>query len=268
MNSSLSCFLATILFFAPFVIPSKAAAQEFEEILISHRLATKHDDLEHVRSIIWKGTETFPQAGDKYEYELVQLHRQHWQTVQKGENHSYTETYYQGNTWTHIVQGEESLTQPMTFETISTLGRTARWASPILDAELCKYEIQYVGKTRQERQVLHEFKVYTSEGDGLMVYLDPETYLISMIRDQRVLKGILQGVEIRYSDYREAWGVPFAHTVTYYQQNQPIRVYEFSSITFNPELDEARWNEPASTPPPPVSPDVLMMQQQGKPSEK
>ena len=247
-------FVAVILF----ALASQAQTNAPDGLLDAHRAATKADGLEGVDMILWEGTLTMPASGDVMKAEWLQAEGNRWQTVYRSGDESYIETFLGEENWTLRSQGGSKSAGKLTFEQIAPLLRSSRWGSPLLEAERWNYEVAYQGNSRQGTQSVETFLLTDKAGGGFMVKLNPKTGLIESVQDERVIKGVCQPVEIRFSDYREIWGtvLPFQHT--YYQAGKPIMVFQFTNITFRPGIDPARWSLPVEAPVrDQISPDVL-----------
>ncbi len=227
------------------------------ELLNAHRAATKAEGLEGVDMVLWEGTLTMPASGDVMKAEWLQAEGNRWQAVYQRGEESFIETFLGDASWTLSSQGGSKSIGKLTFEQMPPLLRASRWGSPLLEAERWNYEIAYQGNTRQGTQSIESFLLTDKAGGGLVVKLNPKTNLIEAIQDERVIKGVCQPVEIRYSDYREIWGtvLPFQHA--YYQGGKPVMVFQFTNITFRPGIDPASWALPVEAPDPDqISPDL------------
>ena len=243
----ISLFASTALGLIFFATLSRAFAQlDAAELITAHLTACKAEGFDGVNSVIWTGTATMPKSGDALSYELFQVNGEKWQATYQNKTQYTRETFDGEAAWTVSGQGDVAQVSNITAESMAPMVHLARWGSPIADAERYQYQLEYLGKERQGTQFFEKIKVTTKSSGGFIVYLDSETHLISMIQDQRVIKGILQPVKIVYEDYREMWGTMIAHKVTYVIAGEPALVFTFSSITFNPEVEDGRWVRPQS----------------------
>lgn len=226
-----------------------AAQQDYTEVLEAHKTATREHLLENVGSIRWIGTEIRDDSVTVGTVSFVQSGENRWQLQRIQGQLTFTETFTGSSGWLVTESDNFQNVSDFIYERPVPFKRMAQWKSFLGNAEAYQYEIEYLGVKRIGPVNLMEFRMTGKQFDGFMLYLDPETTLLHHIRDQRIIQGKQQSVEVYFSDYREVEGamLPFRREIV--QRGETLTVYQFDRVELNPDLAPGIWQKPAGPAP-------------------
>lgn len=242
--SRLTISIVLSLLFAP-VLPL-SAQEDGTEIIQSHQQAVNPSALSNAQSLKWVGTETTGENQPGSPFELLQAPEGKWQTKRTISETSVTETFNGETGWVSSNGGGRESTSDFLFENPSTVARMSQWGSLLAKAEEYGYEAEYQGQKRDGASMVHEFKMTGKNYDGFMLYLDANTNMVTKIRDQKIIKGRQESVEILYGDYREVEGAMLPFRIETIRQGETISIVQFETVEINPDIDSATWTKQLS----------------------
>lgn len=221
------------------------AQQDYSEILQSHRNATKEYLLENTGMIRWTGSEIRNDTVVIGTVSFIQSGEERWQIRREQGQMTYIETFTGDSGWLISESDNFQNVQDFIWERPVPFSRMAKWKSYLANAEAYQYEPEYLGTKRVGPVNLMEFRITAKQFDGFMMYLDPETHFLHHIRDQRIIQGKQQSVEVHFSDYREVEGgamLPFRHEIV--QRGETLTVYQFDAVELSPDVSPSIWLKP------------------------
>lgn len=236
-------FVLSLLFvsFSPL-----SAQEDGSETIQSHQQAVNPSALSNAHSLKWIGTEANGASEVALPFELLQAPEGKWQTTRTVSNTTVTETFNGESGWISSNGGGRESTSDFQFENPSTIARMSQWGSLLAKAEQYGYEVEYQGLKRDGASMVHEFKMTGKNYDGFMLYLDANTNMVTKIRDQKIIKGRQESVEIHYGDYREVEGAMLPFRIETVQQGETISIVQFETMEINPEISADTWTKQLS----------------------
>lgn len=236
--------LLLLLLFVP-ILPL-SAQEDGTELIQVHKQAVNPDALANAHSLKWIGTEANGANQVAVAFELLQAPEGKWQTTRDVPNATVTETFNGESGWVSSNAGGRQSTSDFQFENSSTIARMSQWGSLLAKAEQYGYEPEYRGQQRDGASMVHEFIMTGKNYDGFMLYLDANTNMVTKIRDQKIIKGRQESVEILYSDYREIEGAMLPFRVETTRQGETISIVQYETLEVNPEIAPNTWTKQLS----------------------
>ena len=220
-----------------------SAQEDGAELIEAHKQAVNPDALSNAYSLKWIGTETTGtnQAGSAFE--LLQAPEGKWQTTRIISDVTVKETFNGERGWVSSNAGGRVSNSDFQFENPTTIARMSQWGSYLAKAEQYGYEVEYLGQIRDGASMVHEFRMTGKNYDGFMLYVDANTNMVTKIRDQKIIKGRQESVEIRFADYREYEGAMLPFRIETVKQGETISIIQFESLEVNPEISGDTWTK-------------------------
>lgn len=114
------------------------------------------------------------------------------------------------------------------------------------------YKVEYVGQEDLEGSPVHKIKITKKEGEVSHVYLDSETNLMVKQTGKTEMQGQQIESETLLSDYKEASGVLYPHSIQTKLQNMPMSMtMTFEKIEPNVDVPATRFEMPKKAEPEP-----------------
>ncbi len=223
-----------------------SAQQDATELIQSHQQAVNPDALSNAHSLKWVGTETINVNQPGSAFELLQAPEGKWKTTRTISEVTVTETFNGEQGWVSSSAGGRGSTNDFQFENPTTIARMSQWGSLLAKAEQYGYEPEYLGQLRDGGSMVHEFRMTGKNYDGFMLYLGANTNMVTKIRDQKIIKGRQESVEVHYGDYREVEGAMLPFRIETIRQGETISIVQFETVEINPEIAADTWTKQLS----------------------
>lgn len=239
--SRLPIFIVLSLLFAS-ILPL-SAQEDATELIQSHKEVVNPDALSNAYSLKWVGVETTGPNQSESTFELLQAPEGKWQTTRIISEVTVKETFSGESGWVSSNAGGRMSTIDFQFENPTTIARMSQWGSLLAKAEQYGYEPEYLGQQRDGGSMVHEFRMTGKNYDGFMLYLDANTNMVTKIRDQKIIKGRQESVEILYGDYREIEGAMLPFRIETIRRGESKSVVQFETVEVNPEIASDTWTK-------------------------
>jgi hypothetical protein len=137
-------------------------------------------------------------------------------------------------------------TEKLPGEAAKELADQADLDGPLVDYGTKGHRVELVGREELEGGEAYKLMV-TRKGGGVELYfLDAKSYLLVRVQAKRTLRGMEIEGESAVSDYREAGGFLWPHSIQNTAKGRPgTQTLRFDKIEVNPDLDDVRFRMPA-----------------------
>jgi len=131
-------------------------------------------------------------------------------------------------------------------EAAKELAAQADLDGPLVDYETKGHRVELLGKEKVEGSDAYKLKVTRKGGEVEYYFLDAGSYLPVRVEAKRTIRGIEIEGESTVSDYKEAGGFLWPHSIQNGAKGRPEKqTIKFEKIETNPTLDDARFRMPA-----------------------
>jgi hypothetical protein len=152
---------------------------------------------------------------------------------------------YDGRQAWGIPPGPGARPEPLPDEMAKDLVNQADIDGPLVDYKKKGHKVELVGRDMFGGTDAWKLLLRFKSGDVMQVFLDAKTHLEIGSEARRVVRGNELEAETRFSDYREAGGVLWPHTIETGPKGRSERqVVRFEKVEVNPPIDDARFTMP------------------------
>jgi outer membrane lipoprotein-sorting protein len=136
--------------------------------------------------------------------------------------------------------------QALPAEAAKELADQADLDGPLVDHETKGHQVELLGKETVGGADAYKLKVTRKGGAVEFYFLDATSYLPVRVEAKRTIRGMEIEGESAVSDYREAGGFLWPHSIENGAKGRPEKqTLKFEKIETNPVLDDARFRMPA-----------------------
>ncbi len=139
--------------------------------------------------------------------------------------------------------------EPMSGEEMKSIDEESDFDGPLVDSKAKGNQIEFVGKEQIDGRDAYRLKLTTKSGNVRHYLYDATSFLLLKWEGKRSTQGEERPVESFFHDHRDVQGLKFAFEIVSISPgsgSQQRIVVE--KIELNPNLDEARFSQPASAP--------------------